>query len=108
MIKSQMEQQLKILEELSELVNKAEATGNVSNVTKEDMQHLRGYIGDMQRACRTAIAIKEALKPLATEAAKPTEAPKRKARTKKLVTKKEAAPEPQKAQPEDADLSFLD
>ena len=108
MIKHQMEQQLKVLEELSDLVNKAETAGNVDNVTKEDTQHLRGYIKDMQRACKTAIAIEEALKPSTTEAVKPSETPKRKTRTKKPVAQKEVAPEPQKAQTEDADLSFLD
>lgn len=116
MIKNQMEQQLKVLEELSGLVDKAEVDGSVDSidsVTKEDVQHLRDYITDMQRACKTAIAIEERLKPPAKaepeapEAPKTAEPKKRKSRAKTSTTKKEAPPKTQETLSDD-DLSFLD
>lgn len=110
MIKNQMEQQLKILEELSGLVDKAETEGGVDSVPQEDVQHLRGYITDMQRACKTAIAIEEGLKPpvkAEPEAPKTAEPKKRKSRAKTSTAKKEASPKTQETLSDD-DLSFLD
>ena len=116
MIKTQMELQLQVLKELDELLTRADIEGQTGTATVEDVDHLRKYVGDMQRACNTAIAIEAALKkPAKTEPAKEDtdkEKPaKRKTRAKKA---EKPAPEPditeadtESTEPEDDDLSFL-
>ena len=102
MIKGKMEQQLSVLKELDELLARTDIEGQTGTATVEDVDHLRKYVGDMQRACNTAIALEAALK-------KPA---KRNTRAKKA---EKPAPEPGKTEaaaestePEDDDLSFLD
>lgn len=104
MIKGKMEQQLSVLKELDELLARTDIEGQTGTATVEDVDHLRKYISDMQRACNTAIALEAALK-------KPA---KRKTRAKKAA---EPAPVPEpditeaaaeSTEPEDDDLSFLD
>lgn len=63
MIKSQMEQQLKALKELDDLITRADAEGQTGTASAEDVDHLRGYVADMQRACNTAITLETALIP---------------------------------------------
>lgn len=112
MIKQQMERQLQVLKELDELLTRADIEGQTGTATAEDVDHLRKYTSDMQRACNTAIAIEAALKkPAKTEPAKEKPA-KHKTRAKKA---EKPAPEPGKTEaatestePEDDDLSFLD
>lgn len=116
MIKSKMEQQLSVLKELDELITRSDTDGKTGTATAEDIEHLRKYISDMQRACNTAIAIEAALKkPAKTEPVKEDtdkEKPaKRKTRAKKA---EKPAPEPditeaaaESTEPEDDDLSFL-
>mgnify|MGYP000869850807 CR=1 FL=1 len=115
MIKTQMERQLQVLKELDELLTRADIEGQTGTATAEDVDHLRKYTSDMQRACTTAIALEAALKkPAKTEPAKEDaeEKPaKRKTRAKKA---EKPAPEPGKTEaaaestePEDDDLSFL-
>ena len=118
MIKSKMEQQLSVLKELDELLARTDIEGQTGTATVEDVDHLRKYISDMQRACNTAIALEAALKkPAKSEPVKDTaeEKPaKRKTRAKKAA---EPAPVPESditeaaaenTEPEDDDLSFLD
>ena len=117
MIKGKMEQQLSVLKELDELLARTDIEGQTGTATVEDVDHLRKYVGDMQRACNTAIAIEAALKkPAKTEPAK-EDADKEKPAKRKTRAKKaeKPAPEPGKTEaatestePEDDDLSFLD
>ena len=112
MIKGKMEQQLSVLKELDELLARTDIGGQTGTATVEDVDHLRKYIGDMQRACNTAIALEAALaanqkekaEAEATAEEKPT---KRKTRTKKAEPAPEA-PKEGSAEPEDDDLGFLD
>lgn len=118
MIKQQMERQLTVLRDLDGLLTRADAEGQTGTATAEDVEHLRKYVGDMQRACNTAIALEAALKkPAKSEPVKDAaeEKPaKRKTRAKKAA---EPAPVPEpditeaaaeSTEPEDDDLSFLD
>lgn len=118
MIKQQMERQLTVLRDLDGLLTRADAEGQTGTATVEDVDHLRKYISDMQRACNTAIALEAALKkPAKSEPVKDAaeEKPaKRKTRAKKAA---EPAPVPEpditeaaaeSTEPEDDDLSFLD
>lgn len=118
MIKQQMERQLTVLRDLDGLLTRAAAEGQTGTATVEDVDHLRKYISDMQRACNTAIALEAALKkPAKSEPVKDAaeEKPaKRKTRAKKAA---EPAPVPEpditeaaaeSMEPEDDDLSFLD
>lgn len=117
MIKQQMERQLQVLKELDELLTRADIEGQTGTATAEDVDHLRKYTSDMQRACNTAIAIEAALKkPAKTEPAK-EDADKEKPAKRKTRAKKaeKPAPEPditeaaaESTEPEDDDLSFLD
>lgn len=117
MIKSQMEQQLRVLKELDGLIARSDAEGKTGTASAEDVDHLRGYVADMRRACNVAIALETALTPLKEE--KKEEAPaaeakpaKRKSRAKKaepvVETPPADAPAPETAEAEDDDLSFLD
>ena len=118
MIKQQMEQQLTVLRDLDGLLTRADAEGQTGTATAEDVEHLRKYVGDMQRACTTAIALEAALKkpakPETTKEAAEEKPAKRKTRAKKAA---EPAPVPEpditetaaeSTEPEDDDLSFLD
>lgn len=103
MIKNQMERQLDVLKELKELVDKADAAETTGDVSAEDIDHLRGYVEDMRRACNVAIALEETLSPK-PEKAETKPAPKKKSRPKKKV---EETPAPASANEDDA-LDFLD
>ncbi|UZD42779.1 hypothetical protein [Selenomonas sputigena] len=118
MIKGKMEQQLSVLKELDGLLARTDIEGQTGTATVEDVDHLRKYISDMQRACNTAITLEAALKkPAKSEPVKDAaeEKPaKRKTRAKKAA---EPAPVPEpditeaateSTEPEDDDLSFLD
>ena len=116
MIKQQMERQLTVLRDLDGLLTRAAAEGQTGTATAEDVEHLRKYVGDMQRACTTAIALEAALKkpakPETTKEAAEEKPAKRKTRAKKA---EKPAPEPditeaaaESTEPEDDDLSFLD
>ena len=118
MVKSQMEQQLEVLKELDDLIARADAEGQTGTASTEDVDHLRGYVVDMRRACNTAIALKTVLTPpkeeKKAEPAAETKPEKRKSRAKKAKAKPKteippttvSVPESTKA--EDDDLSFLD
>lgn len=123
MIKSQMEQQLRVLKELDDLITRSDAEGKTGTASTEDVDHLRAYVADMRRACNVAIALETALTPPkeekkeekkkepAAQAAEEKPA-KRKSRAKKDEPKAETppadAPAPETAEAEDDDLSFLD
>ena len=114
MIKTQMERQIQVLKELDELLTRADIEGQTGTATAEDVEHLRKYVGDMQRACTTAIAIEAALKKPAKEDADKEKPAKRKTRAKK-AEKPAPVPKPditeaaaESTEPEDDDLSFLD
>lgn len=116
MIKPQMNQQLKVLKELDDLIARSDAEGKTGTASTEDVDHLRAYTSDMRRACNAAIALETALTPpKAEKKAEPAaeEKPaKRKSRAKKAEPKTEALPAdvpmPETAEAEDDDLSFLD
>ena len=118
MIKSQMDRQLGVLKELDDLITRSDAEGQTGTASAEDVDHLRGYVADMRRACNTGIALEAALKNLAkpktTKEAAEEKPAKRKTRAKKAA---EPAPVPEpditeaaaeSMEPEDDDLSFLD
>lgn len=119
MVKSQMEQQLRVLKELDDLIARSDAEGKTGTASAEDVDHLRTYTADMRRACNAAIALETALTPpkakkkeeTAAQAAEEKPA-KRKSRAKKDEPKAETpsadAPAPETAEAEDDDLSFLD
>lgn len=120
MIKPQMNQQLKVLKELDDLIARSDAEGKTGTASAEDVDHLRAYTSDMRRACNAAIALETALTPPKTEKKKEEPAAqaaeekpaKRKSRAKKDEPKAETppadAPAPETAEAEDDDLSFLD
>lgn len=117
MIKPQMDQQLKILKELDDLIARSDAEGKTGTASAEDVEHLRAYASDMRRACNTAIALETALTQPKTEkkeepTAEEKKPAKRKSRAKKAEPKAETppvdAPAPKTAEAEDDDLSFLD
>lgn len=117
MIKPQMDQQLKILKELDDLIARSDAEGKTGTASTEDVDHLRAYASDMRRACSAAIALETALTQPKTEkkeepAAEEKKPAKRKSRAKKAEPKAETppadAPAPETAEAEDDDLSFLD
>lgn len=116
MIKSQMEQQLRVLKELDDLIARSDAEGQTGTASAEDVDHLRGYVADMRRACNVAIALETALTPpKAEKKAEPAaeEKPaKRKSRAKRVEpvakTPPAEAPVSETAEAEDDDLSFLD
>ena len=112
MIKGKMEQQLSVLKKLDELLARTDIEGQTGTATVEDVEHLRKYISDMQRACNTAIALEAALaanQKEKTEAEAPAEEKpaKRRTRTKKAEPAPKA-PKEESAEPEDDDLGFLD
>lgn len=117
MIKSQMEQQLRILKELDDLIARSDAEVQTGTASAEDVDHLRTYVADMRRACNAAIALETALTPpKAEKKAEPTaeekKPAKRKSRAKKVEPVAETlpadVPAPGTAETEDDDLSFLD
>ena len=117
MIKPQMDQQLKVLKELDDLIARSDAEGKTGTASAEDVDHLRAYTSDMRRACNAAIALETALaQSKAEKKAEPTaeekKPAKRKPRAKKaepvLETPPADAPVPETAEAEDDDLSFLD
>ena len=117
MIKSQMEQQLRVLKELDDLIARSDAEGKTGTASAEDVDHLRAYASDMRRACSTAIALETALTPPKEEKkAEPTAEEKKPAKRKPRAKKAEPvvetpsadAPAPETAEAEDDDLSFLD
>ena len=116
MIKSQMDRQLGVLKELDELIARSDAEGQTGTASAEDVDHLRGYVADMRRACNVAIALETALTPpkeeKKAEQAVEEKPAKRKSRAKKAEPKTEALPAdvpmPETAEAEDDDLSFLD
>ena len=116
MIKSQMDRQLGVLKELDELIARSDAEGQTGTASAEDVDHLRGYVADMRRACNVAIALETALTPpkeeKKAEQAVEEKPAKRKSRAKKAEPKTEAlpsdAPMPETTEAEDDDLSFLD
>lgn len=117
MIKPQMDQQLKVLKKLDDLITRSDAEGKTGTASAEDVDHLRAYASNMRRACSTAIALETALTPPKEEKkAEPTaeekKPTKRKSRAKKAEPVVEAppadAPAPETAEAEDDDLSFLD
>ena len=63
MIKQQMDQQLKVLKELDDLIARSDAEGKTGTASAEDVDHLRTYASDMRRACNAAIALETALTP---------------------------------------------
>lgn len=117
MIKSQMEQQLRVLKELDDLIARSDVEGKTSTASAEDVDHLRAYVADMRRACNVAIALETTLTPPKEEkkaepAAEEKKPAKRKSRAKKAEPVAETppadAPAPETAEAEDDDLSFLD
>ena len=117
MIKSQMEQQLRVLKELDDLIARSDAEGKTGTASAEDVDHLRAYTSDMRRACSTAISLETALTPPKEEKkAEPTAEEKKPAKRKPRAKKAEPvvetppadAPAPETAEAEDDDLSFLD
>lgn len=119
MIRSQMEQQLRVLKELDDLIARSDEEGNTGTASAEDVDHLRAYVADMRRACNAAIALETALTPpkeeKKAEPAAEAKPAKRKSRAKKAEPKPEITPEetapqetPESAETEDLDLSFLD
>lgn len=113
MIKSQMEQQLRVLKELDNLIVRSDAEGSTGTASAEDVDHLRAYTADMRRACNVAIALETALTPLKEEkkaepVAEEKKPAKRKSRAKKVEPAAETPPAPKTAEAEDVDLSFLD
>ena len=117
MIKSQMEQQLRVLKELDDLIARSDAEGKTGTASAEDVDHLRAYASDMRRACNAAIALETALtQPKAEKkeepAAEEKKPAKRKSRAKKMEPVAEPPPAdmpaPETAEAEDDDLSFLD
>lgn len=113
MIKSQMEQQLRILKELDDLIARSDAEGKTGTAPAEDVDHLRTYTADMRRACNVAIALETALTPPKEEkkaepVAEEKKPAKRKSRAKKVEPAAETPPAPETAEAEDVDLSFLD
>jgi hypothetical protein len=113
MIKSQMEQQLRVLKELDDLIARSDAEVQTGTASAEDVDHLRAYVADMRRACNAAIALETALTPPKEEkkaepAAEEKKPAKRKSRAKKAEPKPETPPAPETAETEADDLSFLD
>lgn len=117
MIKSQMEQQLRVLTELDGLIARSDAEGKTGTASAEDVDHLRGYVADMRRACNAAIALETALTPPKEEKkAEPTAEEKKPAKRKPRAKKAEPvvetptadAPASETAEADDDDLSFLD
>ena len=117
MIKQQMDQQLKVLKELDDLIARSDAEGKTGTASAEDVDHLRTYASDMRRACNAAIALETALTPPKEEKkAEPTAEEKKPAKRKPRAKKAEPvvetppadAPAPETAEAEDDDLSFLD
>lgn len=119
MIKQQMERQLTVLRDLDGLLTRAAAEGQTGTATAEDVDHLRKYTSDMQRACTTAIALEAALKKPAKPETTKEDADKEKPAKRKTRAKKAAEPAPvpepditeaaaESTEPEDDDLSFLD
>ncbi len=116
MIKSQMDRQLGVLKELDDLITRSDAEGQTGTASAEDVDHLRGYVADMRRACNVAIALETALTPPKEERKAESTAEekpaKRKSRAKKAEPKTEALPAdvpmPETTEAEDDDLSFLD
>ena len=113
MIKSQMDRQLGVLKELDELITRSDAEGQTGTASAEDVDHLRGYVADMRRACNVAIALETALTPPKAEkkaepVAEEKKPAKRKSRAKKVEPAAETPPAPETAEAEDVDLSFLD
>lgn len=116
MIKSQMEQQLRLLKELDDLIVRSDAEGSTGTASAEDVDHLRAYTTDMRRACNVAIALETALTPpkeeKKAEQAVEEKPAKRKSRAKKVEPAAETPPAdtpiPERAEAEDDDLSFLD
>jgi len=117
MIKPQMDQQLKVLKELDDLIARSDAEGKTGTASAEDVDHLRAYASDMRRACNAAIALETALtQPKAEKkeepAAEEKKPAKRKSRAKKMEPVAEPPPAdmpaPETAEAEDDDLSFLD
>ena len=117
MIKSQMEQQLRVLTELDGLIARSDAEGKTGTASAEDVDHLRAYASDMRRACNAAIALETALTPPKKEKkAEPTAEEKKPAKRKPRAKKAEPvvetppadAPASETAEADDDDLSFLD
>ena len=113
MIKSQMDRQLGVLKELDDLITRSDAEGQTGTASAEDVDHLRGYVADMRRACNVAIALETALMPTREEkkeepVAEEKKPAKRKSRAKKVEPAAETPPAPETAEAEDDDLSFLD
>lgn len=116
MIKSQMDRQIGVLKELDDLITRSDAEGQTGTASAEDVDHLRGYVADMRRACNVAIALETALTPpkeeKKAESTAEEKSAKRKSRAKKAEPKTEALPAdvpmPETTEAEDDDLSFLD
>lgn len=113
MIKSQMERQLSVLKELDDLIARSDVEAQTGTASAEDVDHLRGYVADMRRACNAAIALETALTPPKEEkkaepAAEEKKPAKRKSRAKKAEPKPETPPAPETPETEADDLSFLD
>lgn len=113
MIKSQMDRQLGVLKELDDLITRSDAEGQTGTASAEDVDHLRGYVADMRRACNVAIALETALTPPKEETkaepvAEEKKPAKRKSQAKKVEPAAETPPAPETAEAEDVDLSFLD
>ena len=113
MVKSQMEQQLRVLKELDDLIARSDAEVQTGTASAEDVDHLRAYVADMRRACNAAIALETALTPPKEEkkaepAAEEKKPAKRKSRAKKVEPAAETPPAPETAETEADDLSFLD
>lgn len=117
MIKSQMEQQLRVLKELDDLIARSDAEGKTGTASTEDVDHLRGYVADMRRACNAAIALETVLTPPKEEkkaepAAEEKKTAKRKSRAKKVEPVAETPPADvpvsETSEAEGDDLSFLD
>lgn len=121
MIKQQMEQQLRVLKELDDLIARSDAEGKTGTASAKDVDHLRTYASDMRRACSAAIALETALTPPKEEkkeekkeepTAEEKKPAKKKSRAKKMEPVAETPPAdmpvPETAEAEDDDLSFLD
>lgn len=105
------------MKELDDLIARSDAEGKTGTASAEDVDHLRGYVADMRRACNIAIALETALTPPKEEKkAEPTAEEKRPAKRKPRAKKAEPvvetppadAPASETAEVDDDDLSFLD
>ena len=126
-IDSNMDQQLRVLKHLGELIDDCEDRMVFGEASEDDIRHLRGYCADMARAAEVAKKLTAALAPIYKEedeqkkaeeekkkkeeaAAKRSEAAKKAAATRKAKEEKKAEEPDEDSSEEsgDDDADFLD